>query len=159
MRIRVDDRGGLARLAKDLRAHGEGRAMRRELVQGIRAEARPAVNAARVAYKSMPSKQSKSGLRAALARAVTLEIRTTGKRAGVRIHVKGSKMPDGKGGLPRRIEGAPRWRHPVFGDRETWVSQPPRPTFYRALKRFEAPVGRAVLAVATRIQQRIAGGR
>ena len=37
--------------------------------------------------------------------------------------------------LPAYVEGEkPRWRHPVFGDRDVWVDQRPDPVFYRTIQ-------------------------
>ncbi|MEV6791243.1 hypothetical protein AB0M87_04410 [Streptomyces sp. NPDC051320] len=70
-----------------------------------------------------------------MSRATRLEVKKSGKNAGVAIRVDGRKMPDRQGSLPAYMEGTkPRWRHPVFGNQEVWVQQPPHPYFYRVMR-------------------------
>jgi len=68
-------------------------------------------------------------------------------------------MPDRMKALPGYAEGIRRrpWRHPVFGNREVWVSQRPFPRFYEAAQPDEAEARRrcnaAVDAVFTQIER------
>lgn len=44
-------------------------------------------------------------------------------------------MPARAKALQAYMEGTkPRWRHPVFGNRDVWVQQPPQPYFYKTMK-------------------------
>jgi len=166
MQVVVSDGGDLKRLAADLRRVGDGRALRRQLTRGIRDAVKPAVPAVRAAYLATPTggarggrrrtlttkkrtRTVRMGLRRSLARAVTVQVRTTGRQAGVTIRVAGKKMPDGMGRLPKLWEGnAPRWRHPLFGDREWWYQQPAKPTFNRVVPMFAPQVRAAIQRVA-----------
>ncbi len=59
--------------------------------------------------------------------------------------VDGRRMPDRMGRIPQYYEGErPRWRHPVFGDRETWVDQSPHPSFYRIVGTSEITADRRI---------------
>ena len=139
MQITLRDTGDLKRLARDLRDVADGKELRKELTKGMRDILRPLVPVVRAAYRSQSSKgarhaNNRADLRALLAKSVRVEVRTAGKLAGARIRADGRRMPDRMKSLPAYMEGEkPRWRHPVFGDRETWVSQPADPVFYRTL--------------------------
>jgi hypothetical protein len=129
----------------------------------LRAAAAPLVPAVRASITQIPSKQparGREGLRATMARAVRLEVRTVGRTAGVAIRVDGRRMPPGEGKLPAYMEGtAPRWRHPVYGH-PWWIknNQPAHPYFYRVV----TPLGPASRVAVNRamdgITRDITGG-
>jgi hypothetical protein len=136
----------LRKLNRDLRAAADGRELRKELSREWRGILTPIKAEVQAAYRAGPSGRGKArrkggSLRGALARATRVEVRTTGKLAGARIRVDGRRMPPGMGSLPAMWEGPPqgkRWRHPVYGDRDVWVSQQSHPTFYRVTAGREA---------------------
>lgn len=115
----------------------------------LRAVAKPLVPIVRQSIRSIPSKRgyTPDGLRAQMAKAVRVEVRTTGKDANVSIRVDGRKMPAHMKSLPSMAEGKKRWRHPVFGNREVWVTQASRPYFYKVVK----PVGAASRRAVNRV--------
>jgi hypothetical protein len=60
--------------------------------------------------------------------------------------------------LPAMWEGPPegkRWRHPVFGDRETWVAQQSHPTFYRIATPRIDDAGRAIDRVVDGVRHKL----
>lgn len=67
-----------------------------------------------------------SGLRESAARGLKIEYRerATAKRPflGVRVRMSAASMPEGQGRLPKHMNYS-RWRHPVFGNRDAWVTQ------------------------------------
>jgi hypothetical protein len=67
-----------------------------------------------------------TSLRAAAAGALTLEVRerpsARARESGVRIRMRAGKMPGDQKRLPKNMNRG-RWRHPVFGNKEVWVSQ------------------------------------
>ncbi|SHI68468.1 hypothetical protein SAMN05444521_8231 [Streptomyces sp. 3214.6] len=115
----------------------------------LRATAQPFVPLVRNSIKSIPSKRpySAEGLRGQLARATRIEVRTVGRDAGVAIRVDGRKMPSKMKALPKGMEGTKRWRHPVFGNREVWVTQQPHPYFFHVVR----PAGVAGRRAASRV--------
>lgn len=158
MRVNVQSRD-LARLARDLRNLPDGPKIRRRMVAEMRREAQPVAIAVRSAYLSGPSHQSgPSHLRAALAKAVTIQVKASGRDAGLRIRVAGKKMPDGMGSLPKRYEGTGRWRHPTFG-RDPWVGQDARPTFYKTVRLFVPRVVTGVERVYAQYERLVSGKR
>ncbi|MCQ9178757.1 hypothetical protein KMT30_06870, partial [Streptomyces sp. IBSBF 2953] len=111
--------------------------------------AQPYVPLVRNSIKSIPSKRpySADGLRGRMSKATRVEVRTVGRDAGVAIRVDGRKMPSKMKALPKGMEGTRRWRHPVFGNREVWVTQPPHPYFFRVVR----PAGTAGRRAASRV--------
>lgn len=71
-----------------------------------------------------------------VARSITLQV-SPGARGGasMSISAKQSKMPERSRPLPALLEGrrGASFRHPVFGDRNTWVQQPAHPFLERTL--------------------------
>lgn len=154
-------RGGadLARIVKELRSvsAGYGAEIRRRMLREIRAEAKPLVPQVRRAILSIPTKgEGSTGLRRRMAKAVTLAVRLSGRDAGVTIRVDGRKMPAGQKNLPAYMEGSKRpWRHPVFGNRDTWVAQPSHPYFFKIVRPFGARARRGVLRALDSISRDI----
>ena len=160
MQITLHDTGDLKRLNRALGQVAGGQQLRRELSGGLRDVLRPYVPRLRAAYRAGPSTRGSSrrrggSLRGLLARSVRVEVRLSGRTAGARIRADGRRMPDGMRAIPRYWEGGGRWRHPVFGDREVWVTQPGHPTFYATVRPAEFQARREVALVVRRIIRRL----
>jgi hypothetical protein len=166
MRTTIRDAGDLKAVNKQLRQQADGKELRKELTGGIRQVLGPVRDQVKAAYLAGPSRElpkSRSraplgSLRRLLAKATRIEVRTTGRMAGARIRVDGRKMPAQMRSLPAMWEGPPRgkrWRHPVFGDRETWVAQPSHPTFYPTVEPHTDDAGRAVDKVLDGIRREL----
>lgn len=67
-------------------------------------------------------KVAKGSLRAAIAKGIQIDQRTTGRRAGVTVRTRNSLLPADQKALPRLLNRG-KWRHPVFGNRDVWVEQ------------------------------------
>lgn len=160
--IYVSIQGGkhLETIVANLKQVGEVE-LARELKAGIRKAAKPMVPAVRKSIGQIPSKQGGvtrlgGSLRADMQRATKLQIRTTRSMAGINIRVDGRKMPEGKKSLPSYMEGRKRpWRHPVFGNRNVWVTQPGHPYFYKVAEPLARSVKLEIDAVATRIARKL----
>lgn len=142
----VTVRGGedLRRISRELRAMDDKK-LKRKFSKELRAAAKPLVPITRKAIRAIPSKRAYSadGLRGRMSKAVKTEVRTTGKQAGVRLRVDGRRMANKQGALPAYMEGTKKpWRHPVYGNRDAWVKQAPKPYFYRTLRRAAGPAAR-----------------
>jgi hypothetical protein len=167
LQVTLKDTGDLKAAAKALKQHADGKELMKELRGELRAVARPLVPKVRAAWLSAPSKghgtstrkrRGQPDLRKLFAQATRIEVRTTGKSAGVRIRTDGRKMPDGMKALPGYAEGIRRrpWRHPVHGDRETWVVQEPFPRFFAAVQPDEAAARRAATDAVDKVLNKIA---
>jgi len=142
----------LAQISRELRKMNN-KQMATRFRKELRAAASPLVPAVRASIRRLPSSRgySASGLRGRLSRATKLEVRTTGKEAGVAIRVDGRKMPAHQRAVPAYMEGTKkRWKHPVYGRRSLWVSQGAHPYFYRVMA---AAGGRARTAVGRVMDQ------
>lgn len=160
IRMRVADGGDLRRLSRDLRKLSDGKELAKAFRKEVRVEAKKIQAEVRAGYKSAPGwsgprRRSGGSLRSMLARATTIQVRTS-RRPSVSIGVRGSKMPDGMKAIPTYYEGIKPWRHPVYGNRGTWVSQPGTPVFTRIVPKSRRRVQRAVGRIADDYAKRIA---
>lgn len=85
----------------------------------------------------------RSGLRRSIASATKLQITAR----GVRFVVNSNALPVDQRHLPRHLDSAKGWRHPVFGDRHNWVHQQGQPWFGATIKR-KAPAFRQAILKA-----------
>jgi hypothetical protein len=129
------DRGDLKRLYRRLGELEDGRELRRDLRAGLRGVLTPTRDRLKAAYRGQAGyggTRTRPGppLRYLLASATRVEVRTSGREAGARLRVDGRKMPSGMRSLPAYREGyKPRWRWPVYGNRNVWAQGQPHPTF------------------------------
>jgi hypothetical protein len=151
------DSGDLKAISKALRGHADGKRLRKELVAELRQTARPMQAAVKAAWLAAPSRNQPNvggqDLRKLLARSTRVQVRLTGKEAGVLVRTDGRKMPSGMRALPGHAEGIRRrpWRHPVHGNRGRWVTQRPFPRFYAAVQPDEGRARRAVTAAIDKV--------
>lgn len=154
----MDVRSGteLRRISSGLRQLSDGKQLRNAFSSELRAAAAPLVPAVRASIRAIPSKTGTGDLRAAMARATKLSVRTVGPRAAVSIAVDGTKMPAGKRALQSYMEGTKKpWRHPVYGNTEVWVSQQPHPYFYKVVRPLGATSRYAVNRVLNKTAKKI----
>ena len=91
--------------------------------------------------------------------AIGMTVNFSPKGGGVRFRVDHRRAPHARAleGLRGKGRSTGYFRHPVFGDRETWVSQPTRPYFFPALtagrRTLEAGIMRAVGASLRKASQ------
>lgn len=157
-------------MARELRQLGsEGQRLRDEVRRRITLAGQPVVGEVRDAVMSTPSKGvhgggnaqrrrsavmrgrgirvgergaiARAGLRRSCARAVTLRQ----NRSGVAIILRASQLPAGQQTLPKRLNSAKGWRHPLFGDIAHWYHQPGYPYFDVTIKRSEERFRRACM--------------
>jgi hypothetical protein len=170
MQVTIRDAGDLKAINKALKQASDGKEIRKQLGKQLRGQIRPMVASVKAAWLSAPSQGHKTSTRARrgqpdlrklLAKATAGQVRFTGKEAGVRVRTDGRKMPDHMKALPGYAEGIRRrpWRHPVFGDREMWVTQPKFPRFYEAVQPNEAAARRQVIEAVDAVFDQIARAR
>lgn len=144
--IEVRTSDDLRRISRELRRM-DNKEVTKRFRKELRAAVTPLVPVVRASIRSIPSRTGDGSLRAAMSRAVRVEVRTTGRDAGAAIRVDGRKMPAHMKSLPSMVEGRKRWRHPVFGHRDRWVQQPAKPYFYKVVR----PAGQASRRAVTRV--------
>ncbi|SMF86130.1 hypothetical protein [Streptomyces sp. Amel2xC10] len=125
----------LRRIARELNRM-DNQELKKRFRKELRAVAQPYVPLVRNSIRNIPSKRpyTAEGLRGRMVKATRIEVRTVGRDAGVAIRVDGRKMPPSMKALPKGMEGTKRWRHPVFGNRENWVTQKPSPYFFKVVR-------------------------
>lgn len=173
----------LVDLAVAIKYEEDGAVMRRDLLRGLRAAVRPAVDEAKASIMEAPSgglrqsangtwkmgsvKQQGGSMRAAIKRQVTTEISMTMKRAKVKVKVRKRNMPRGFDNAPKAWSLAKGWRHPVVqrGLRggegpmpaPKWVAQIGKPGWFdEPLRSHRAQYRLAVQAAMQRTADRIA---
>ncbi|HEX3778439.1 MAG TPA: hypothetical protein VHX38_02145 [Pseudonocardiaceae bacterium] len=82
-------------------------------------------------------------LREAAARTVKLKVTTR----GIQIISDSKAMPQKQQTLPKRLDSPKGWRHPVFGNREVWVTEKGKPWFGATIQKY-APDFRAAVVDA-----------
>lgn len=131
LQVRDDD---LRQLAARLRGLENGAQLRKDLVRNLRTAVKPAADKAKQSIRSMPThgrRHAGPSLRSAVARKVQIQVRTSGRQAGVRVRT--GKTPNVRGFIdaPKRLNRQ-SWRHPAFGDTEQWVTQVGKPKWFDA---------------------------
>lgn len=159
------DQTSVRLLVHALRAEANGKDLRRDLLRGLRAAAQPAAIAVKTAILSMPSAGAHSGdgdsrsLRAAIAAGIKVHVKLSGKAKHIGVTIAAHSR-----GMPREFRRAPKylnrrrpWRHPVFGNRENWVSQVSRRPgwFDGTLKAYRPAVARAADEALDNVARRI----
>lgn len=127
VQVEIDARQ-LLTLNKHLKSLENGTMLSRSLRQGLREAAKPVL-----AEAKSRAAQASSHIASTLSTSVSF----TGKRSGVFITAKGSKMPSGHEKLPALMENGGKqgtFRHPLFGNRNHWVNQPAHPFLHPALE-------------------------
>lgn len=158
--VRVSGHAELRRLAARLRKAADG-GLQRDAAGALARAAPPVVARTKAAalaasFPGAPSRggATPAGLRTRLAAATKSEP----LHNGVRIMVDGAVVGPGGHRLAKLTdtELAPRWRHPVFGNRERWVTQRGQPWFFRTIRpaepKFAAGVRQAMERTARRIE-------
>lgn len=75
-----------------------------------------------------------TGLRARIAHGVKARVQYSGFRYGAQIAITTTNLPRSQRNLPKHLNSAKGWRHPVFGNRDVWRGQQGEPYFDRAIK-------------------------
>lgn len=155
---RVTGEDDLRRVAARLKANGNPKAIRQEMLKGLRDATKPAVVAAKDAALRLPSKRpaKAGGLRRRTARATRAKVRLTGRDVGIRVAV--ARAPLGPAGRVPQLMNRGDFRHPVFGDRDKWVTQHGRPGWFdRANKTEASKVREGARAVLDNIERKLSG--
>ena len=157
----------LEQLADRLREAGNGRRAQQRYQRAVAEVSRPIVPQLRAAVQNVRVTSSRGGMgrpdrSTNLRQRVASAIGVRGTRAGVRIHVDADQVdPQYGASLPRYLDGElqqwRRWRHPVFGHTDRWVSQTGSPWFFRTIRRHESRVRRAIARAMQDIAREIQG--
>ena len=126
--------------------------------------ARPFAPLVRAAILNIPVKglvpyKQPPGLRLRIAKTVTPFATITPGLVVIGLKIQPNKMPSGQYSLPLGMQGAKRWRHPVFGNREVWVAQgnAPHPYFYEVMTPLGPASRRAIERALENLSRQISG--
>lgn len=102
----------------------------------LRRELRPKLRAA--VDVIVADMRGRAGYSSRIPGAIRVTSSFSGRRGGggVSIRVDRKRAPHARAleGMDRKGRTASSFRHPVFGDRDVWVSQPTRPFFFPAVR-------------------------
>lgn len=155
MEVREINADDIDNLVKALRTHADAKALRKELYSGLNRVSKPIREEMKKATGEPDALPTGHGLQAVAEskQSVTASV-SGGRNAGLRIRVKGRKGFD-LGSVYR----TGRLRHPVFGNRNVWVTQSqgvqPKwmdPTFEEQ----RAPVSKAMIDVLEGVARKVA---
>lgn len=161
IRIRVQNTGELRRLARRFRAAAGG-GLQRDLTAQITREGKPVLREVQAAVRGIDVGSERGGtappdtstnLRGRLAAATDVQP----QGVGVRFEVHGAQVGPYGHRLAKLSDTtlAPRWRHPVFGNRRVWKTNVGQPWFFVTIRaaepRFRAAVLRAMATTARKI--------
>lgn len=179
--VRIAGGAKFRELSKQLKGPA-GKELRASLNKGIRAAAKPAVDDLKAAVMAIDSKvtgksgassgevaraqhagsgkvqrKRSHGLRATIARSIQVKITASGPRAGVRIRIDGSKLPEDQQKLPKALDSAKGWRHPVFGNKNVWVTQKGKPWWAVTINKHEDEMRSRILAAMKETADKLKG--
>jgi hypothetical protein len=107
-------------------SHGGGTAQRRKYnVSRAKATAKVTLEKARER-----AERRGAGLRETIAAGVRLQINAS----GIRFIASSARLPESQRTLPRHLDSEKGWRHPVFGNRDNWVTEHGGPWFAETIK-------------------------
>jgi hypothetical protein len=98
------------------------------------------------------------GLRRVIAASIQTKISYSGSRQGVRIRVDSARLGNAARNLPKNIDEG-KWRHPVYGNRDVWVTQTGKPGWFTATAQRHGPaVHQQIQDAMNRALERIGHG-
>lgn len=140
-----------------LQYESDGKQLRKEMTANLRAAIAPAIPVIKAGVMSMGGHGSVTpALRTSIASRVRIATRATGARAGVRVSIGRTPQIRGFRNAPKRLN-ADSFRHPVFGNREKWVTQRGAPGYFdRPLQERQDEMRAAVVRAVEEMSERIA---
>lgn len=126
------DQSKLVALGRLMKAEANSAQLKKDLIAEFRAAAQPGIAAVRGKLRAMPRERTPSQppLGSYLASRVRLQVRFTGRSAGVRIRIPQTPNIRGFKLAAKRLNRT-HWRHMVFGNKDTWVEQiSPIPNYF-----------------------------
>lgn len=156
MYLSVHGANQLRELSAKLKEAGNGRELRTQLRRDITTAMQPMRRDVQSNVEATPSHGSRhTGLRNRIARATRIKV-NAGENPSVSLEVARSLMPEDQQSLPKLLEGRGRWRHPLFGDEETWINQKSHPYFWKGIRPHLREVREAIVQAVERAFDRLA---
>lgn len=166
--VTVGGESYLGKLAERLAEQDDGRAQRR-YANAVRSASGPVEQQLRQAAVGVRVTSARAGSRVSRSHRHNLRARVAGAvghrntKRGLRFVVHADQVDPYYGAsLPRYLDGElqgwRRWRHPVFGDRETWVQQTGSPWFFVTVRKASGRIEAAVRKAMDDVARDITGG-
>jgi len=170
IRVNLGPRGAsLKTISRELRRM-DGRQVKEIFRHALEGAAQPYPRRVRASVLAIPVKEGgkHTGLRARIAGCVELSTGTDAKSAYASVWMNPFNMLPDYVTLPLYMQGETgvrtryrhdysRWRHPVYGNREVWRSQPAHPYFYQAAEPLGRAAGEALKAALEDITRKLNG--
>lgn len=164
--VRILNTGQLLELQRRLRAAGD-ESLRASMQRRIRRAAEPVRDDLQSTVRSLPIRgqggAGRSGpspttrpLRATIADAIRISVRTTAGGAGARVWIDRAALPPDMRAMPNRLDEG-RWRHPVYGNRRRWAAQYASPWWSVTIRRHEPRMRAEVARVLDDVERRLGG--
>jgi hypothetical protein len=116
----------------------------------VKAELRPLLR--RTGQGALMAVRSNASWSTRIPRATRLQISLAGKRPGVAVVTNKNRAP---GARPLEHQGRPgRIRHPLFGDRKRWVTQPAQPFMTEEAPKWQAEVRDGIREIVDQVARR-----
>jgi hypothetical protein len=164
--VRLLNTGSLLELQRRLRAAG-GENIRASMQRRIRHAAEPLKNDLQSSIRGLPivsqPRRTRPGgpspttrpMRATIAEAIRISVRTSAGSAGARVWIDRSRLPADLKGMPGILNEG-RVRHPVYGNRRRWVQQNATPLWWDRVVRSHTPrIEREVARVVDDVRRRL----
>jgi len=139
----------IQREARGMKVRGTGgRGSRSRARFDLAAEMRRQSKAAAKGKTTRARRTSMStGLRERIAHSVKSKVAYTGFRLGAKVYIEVSNFPHNQQKLPRYLNRASGWRHPVWGHRDRWVTQFGEPYFDRPVMHHRPRITKVVARI------------
>lgn len=132
----------LSEILRDIKAFDKE--LNKSIRKQMRVAAKPAVEAVREQVRTTPTKGGRTyGVRKAIAQGVGLRISAAKSGGAVTITASPRRLPANRKAMAKLLNQE-SWRHPVFGDRNTWTTQQGRPYFGSVIWRYRDELRAAV---------------
>lgn len=122
--------------------------IKKQLRKELRAAAQKGAKKSKAEVMKPPLSRGRgrsTGLRRGLAQGIKVQIAaSTGSRVGVFVKSTGAGLDADRKQLVRRWDSDKPFRHPVFGNRDRWVTQRGRPYFRKILRGERSEIEKAV---------------
>ncbi|MFG2144133.1 hypothetical protein ACGFRG_08025 [Streptomyces sp. NPDC048696] len=163
--VRIMNTGSLLEMQRRLRAAGH-ESLRSSVQRRIRRAAEPLRNDLQSAIRGLdirsPGRTRPGGpspttrpLRATIADAIRISVRTTSSGAGARVWIDKGLLPPDLRRMPDVINTG-RIRHPVFGNRRRWATQTATPLWWtNTVRRHQSRMSAEVERVLDDVRQRL----
>lgn len=164
--VRILGTGQLLELQRRLRAAGEEN-LRASMQRRVRRAAEPlrddlqstirglSIHSTGPSGKGGGPSPTTRPLRATIAEAIRISVRTSGGGAGARVWIDKGRLPPDLKNMPDVINEG-RIRHPVFGNRRRWATQTASPPWWTTtVRRHQPRMEREVARVLNDVRDRL----